>query len=738
MGRPYFFLLALILSVTGYASSEVTLRFSNVLTDNMVLQRDQDLTIWGWAKAHSEVEVLLTQSRQDVLDMVGEGALERKPGRTIKVNEHPKLGKVKIAYEELDRADFLVTRRKAKTDKDGKWILNLGVHRTSFTPTYLAAKSGDEGVAIKNLLIGEVWIASGQSNMRWRGRANLWESQGLLPNAVRYASHQAGSSKPQEKIPNPINWAPAQDGVASGFSSVPYFFGKFLHEQLKVPVGVINIAQGGSFSSEWCSREVLDSMDSELIARDLKNYDKRFDAPEFKGDRGPATMFNARFFPIRHMSAAGVIYLQGENEALSGSLIQYQKTFPGVIESYRKAMGKNDLPFGIISLQGMGDSDGYGIAPYSIARSIHLETHKVTSNTGYIVAHDIGGGIHPNYKRPLSERAVYWALRDVYGVVQKAKKVRIKSTTFQGSHALVSFEEVELVNGKWTNAKEIWPRTNNQSGIAGFMIAGEDGNWYPGKVGGVGVLDGPSTLALSNPMVKKPVALRYGWEGWSKANLGPFHDPIPPCRSDNWDLLAKDEVPKQDASGVDQGVVRYMEGHRKKEIKLARHLNEGVMSSPKNLALIHAHPKGMMLGMLEAVERLLSHFKPGQFKTMTPEWAEKAFHTIPPRYWRRDRMTPARLAKWSWLMERSFRFDSFVDDMEQALEDPMVKTKLKNFKTSLQELVKAMEELPEPEAMTRPEMLDKFLPLAEKEKERLLEKGVDLRRLEREMHSRPF
>jgi sialate O-acetylesterase len=723
----------------GVLYSETELRFSNVLTDNMVLQRDKDLSCWGWAKPGSEVEVMLTQSRDEVIAFVGEKALDRVTGRQPKIVEHEKIGKVRLSYIDESSRVLKTINRTIKAGQNGKWIVKLGSHGASYSPTFLAAKSEGTGIAIKNLLIGEVWIASGQSNMRWKGRANMWESEGLLPNAVRYASHQAGSSTPEDTIGYPVQWMKAEDGVAKTFSTIPYFFGKFLHERLKVPVGIINIAQGGSFSSEWCSREVLESANSPLISKSLKDYDqKAIDDPNFKGIRGPATLFNARLFPIRHLSVSGVIYLQGENEALSGTLVEYQKTFPGVIESYREALDRPDLPFGIISLQGMGAQKGYSISSYSIARSIHLQTHLKTPNTGYIVAHDIGGGIHPNYKRPLSERAVYWALRDVYGVLGSVKKTRVKDVIFEKEKAIISFEEVTLKNGEWTEPKTVTPRANNQAPISGFMIAGENQVWFPGVVGGSGELDGLTTLSISSPMVPKPAALRYGWEGWSRANLGPFYDPIPPYRSDDWPLLPKDELMSPDLDAMPLGEKRYLESHETKARMLELPLNEGVAISAKNLALRHASPKKMMLSMLTGVEGLLDHFQSEKYEEMTQEWAEKAFHTIPPRYWRRDRMNPTRLAKWSWLMERALRFDTFASDMEKSLGEKEVMAKLQNLKDAIEEFKGELEALPEENVMTRPEMLDKFLPLAEKEKERLLKKGVDLRTLEREMGRRPF
>ena len=730
-------LAALCLSVqVGLAAPP--LRFAHIFNDNMVVQRDQDLSVWGWAKAGAEVEILLTQSREEAIAFAGKEALERVEHRRVTKKDNPKIPHVRIAYQEESPSRLVSIRGTVTANARGEWTTTLGTLKATFIPVFLAARSGTEGVAIQNLLIGEVWIASGQSNMRRGGRENLWESHGLLPNAVRYASHQARNSTPQETIEQPVIWNMAEDGIAQTFSSIPYFFGKFLHEQLKVPVGIINIAQGGSQSIEWCSRDVLEKADSPLISKMLADYDRKLkEDPDATGIIGPTNLYNARLYPIRHLNVAGVIYLQGETEALSNGLVAYQKTFPGVIQSYREALGNPDLPFGIIALQGMGSSDGYSIHSYSIARYIHLRTHKKTPHTGYIVSHDIGGGIHPNYKRPIAERAVYWALRDIYKVMNNVKKNLIKGVRFAGHQALVSFEEMELKDGRWVNPKPVWPQTNDQNDIGGFMIAGKDQVWFPGEIGGVGRLDGPTTLAISNPMVPKPVALRYAWEGWSKGNLGPFYDPIPPYRTDNWRLLPEDKLPEPGSEEA-QGVKRYMDGHEVENRKLELPLEEGIAASAKNLALRYAHPKGGMLATTAAIEGLLDNFNAATFKDLTSGWSQKAMLTVPSRYYRRDRMTPTRRAKWSWLMERALCFDSFVDDMDSSLSSSEVKSALKDLKSDLERLKTALGKFPDPEVMSQADLVDRFLPMAKKEKERLEKEGVNLRKLETEMRRRPF
>ena len=332
-------ILSAVLSIQGLYAEE-TLKLADIFTDNMVLQRGKDITIWGWAKPGSKVEILFTQSKDDVLKFAGDKSLVREELAQKPIKDNPMIGKVKISYVEEKPADFKPATKTATADKDGVWEVKLGKYEASFTPTYLAVKSGNETVAIENILIGELWVASGQSNMSWGStRDKEWERKGLIFNGLRYVDISGDSYEPREKL-NTSGWIVCEDGAVDNVSTVAYLFGQYLHRRLKVPVGIIKISMGGSFAREWCSRELLESIDSPTVNETIKKHDEKVkNEPAKRDSRGPSSLFNARFYPFRKLAVAGVIYLQGENEALCGNLPQYWKTFPGVIESYRTAMG---------------------------------------------------------------------------------------------------------------------------------------------------------------------------------------------------------------------------------------------------------------------------------------------------------------------------------------------------------------------------------------------------------------
>jgi len=740
----FIFISVLILPLSA---SENKLKFADVLTDNMVLQRGKPVVCWGWSKPNSEVEVLLSQSQKEVVAFTSEKVLFREVEDKKVVTVNPIIPKVRISYNEENPSFFEAIRKKTIADENGKWIVELGVHKASYTPTFIAVKSNNESVAIKNLLIGEVWVASGQSNMEWAWtRDKMWENKGLIFNGVRFAKVRGDSYVERESFVDSATvkrgkafepWLVCEDGKVDSVSSVAYLFAQYLHRRLKVPVGIINIAQGGSFSREWCSEDVLRKLQSPTVDAGINKLKENIAKDEkAKFSRGPSTLFNARLYPIRHMTVAGVIYLQGENEALAGSLPQYVKTFPGVIESYRTAFNNLDLPFGIITLQGIGlKKTMIGRSSYAVARAIHLATHKKIKNTGYIVAHDVGGGIHPNWKRPIAERSVYWALRDVYKVLTKVGKTQIKEVSFSDRKAVVLFESLLLNKGKWSNPKDVDPRTNDQQPITGFSIAGADRIFYPGKIIKCNDKNG---LEISHPFVHKAVALRYAWGNYSPGNIGTWEDPLAPYRTDDWPLVIKDEVFNESSKKLSSAQVNYLKSHQIKNLNLTYDLKLVIAESYEKALKRYAHPKGVYVETVNAMIDLLANIESKHDKGLTAELQKKALHNIPVRYWVKEKYTPARKSKWSWLIERIIRLQTFQEKVEKNNNQPEFKEKLTQLKIALNEFKLEIQNIPDPKGMDIEEMLDLILPIMDLEKEKLTKEGLDMKKYKGTLSKNPF
>jgi len=587
-------LVAAVFAAAPPARAE--LRLANIFNDHMVLQQGKPLKVWGWAKPGAEVTVTLTESAREAAKAVGADALKRENPE----KPQPKAGEapgpiVRIQYVHENAPDFATVTRKAKAAPDGRWVVQLGPLKASFRPKFLCA-AGDGGtIALLDVLVGEVWVTAGQSNMAYSGDKTGWlNKQGLLLPGLRYAHTGRNSSyKPLDDVTERATWIPANGKDAPKFATVPYLFGKYLHSKLQVPVGIINASSGGAHGNFWCSLEHMRQIDFWTVKKMLAVHDKavadwedlasrkklldayeadyrtRHDewkkaADEAKADRKrpPAEpkhnpprapkdphkiscLFNGRIAPIGKLAVRGALYLQGEQQVLTWCISRYRHIFPRIITSFRDVFGDKQLPFGIITLQGAGHNKmpitEIGACNRTAAvREIHYKAHLATPNTGFIPAHDVGRGLHPSWKRPLAERAVHWALRTVYKTIPD-DSVSLDKIDFANGRARVYLVkhgqrrkrvkggyEIEHVKNPFNLAT--WSGNDSQF-LGGFLIAGADKRWYPAKVEPKGKGKG---LDVWSDLVDKPVALRYGWGSYPIANIGPWENPLPPFRTDDW------------------------------------------------------------------------------------------------------------------------------------------------------------------------------------------------------------
>ncbi len=581
--------LAVALGIAAFATAgevEPAVRFAKVFGDHMVLQQAKPLTVWGWARPGAQVTVAITEDAR-----VAKPFLEEQ-----KPQEAPPDHRVRMAYLEENPPGFSPQQRTTRADQNGRWAVTFEPLQASFTPKFIVARSGDEGAAIADVLVGEVWVCTGQSNMVWPNwcAKDIEQPSADFPG-IRYLRIENSYYKPLDDLEGNPRWVVCSPEAARRFSAVPYIFARFLHLYLKVPVGVINNARGGTLAMTWCSRDELDTIAVEPFQDILRAYDAetkkwedpaererimkdwqarcteakarwekeaekarkegkkppRLRLPRRPGDprRGwspPAGMFNAVVWPIRRLAIRGALYYQGENNQF-GRWTQYEYTFPKVITSWRKAFGNPELPFGIITLPGWGN---YEAEPevacvadgYAIVRDIHTRTHERTPNTGLITTYDVGNSyIHPHWKRPVGERAARWALVKVYG----KSDVRHRGPKFQkmekeGNKLLLYFSPDPVVERPRKEGKPLpyWaacPVTRQGSAdCQGFVIAGKDRRWYPARAR---LNKQKQCLEVWSPLVEDPVAVRYGWAQWPRGNLCGNHNlPVPTFRTDDWPI----------------------------------------------------------------------------------------------------------------------------------------------------------------------------------------------------------
>ena len=566
---------------------QAELRLAKILNDNMVLQQQKKARIWGWARPGKEVTVTITED-----ESVAKPYLSEETGTPSDEYE------VTVAYTERNAPAFSAQSKTTKADGEGRWQVELAPMPAGFTPKHIVVKSGDQGVAVKNVLIGEIWVCAGQSNMGWQGfhRKDREAASADFPG-LRYIAWNDSWHKPLDDIRNEVRWQVCSPKAAQRFSAVPYLYGMFLHRYLKVPVGIINVARGGTLGQTWCLREELDGIDNVIIKTILKDYDAetapwedivqveermtkwkescdqlraehakkvaeakaagnkepKLRYPRTPGDprngwSPPAGLFNATVMPIRHLGIRGVLYYQGENQAFR-RWTRYEYTFPKIPGSFRKAFGESDLPFGCIGQAGWG---AYEADPelsaasggYQIVRDIQQRALRNDPQADFIAIYPSGNSnIHPPDKFPVAEYASLWALAKVYDKPVIHRGPVYREMVKKGSRVYLLFDPDPLVQQRWVKPDSTppwWavlpvPREGSAE-LKGFIIAGKDQRWYPAKAKNA-KRDGKWAIEVRSELVEDPVAVRYGWACWPTGNMvGANGLPMPTFRTDDWPL----------------------------------------------------------------------------------------------------------------------------------------------------------------------------------------------------------
>lgn len=480
MKRAIGFIVISLLSCSLFAQVELPALFS----DNMVLQQKFENPIWGWAS----------------------------PGETIKA---------KGSWDNITR--------NTSAGQDGKWQLQL------YTPKaggpYFISINDD---TLHNVMIGEVWICSGQSNMQWALDQTMNHEE-EIPKAdypaIRffYLARQL-SDEPQKDCH--AYWTDCNPETAKDFSAVAYYFGRKLHAELDVPVGLIHTSWGGSSAQAWVREKILRS------DPDYDLYYSRQEEAERKAKRGslainqksPNCLYNAMLAPLIPYGIKGAIWYQGESNVMEAAL--YEKLFPTMIKNWRDDWGQGDFPFYFVQLAPF-DYDTPLVG--ALLRDAQRKSLDVV-NTGMAVTMDIGDpeDIHPVNKHDVGERLALWALAKDYGQTSvKHSGPLFRSMIIDNNKAILIFDHAE--NGLVLKS----------SGSTGFEIAGTDRRFYPANV----EISGNSVIASAKE-VKAPVAVRYAFHNGDEATLFNAEGiPASSFRTDDWLILT---VPVSISSSFDQ------------------------------------------------------------------------------------------------------------------------------------------------------------------------------------------
>ena len=478
---------AALLILAGAARGEVTL--PHLLSDHAVLQRESPIHIWGNAD----------------------------PGETVTVHFHDQT-------------------RTAKADDLGKWSLWLMPEKAGGPFTLTATgSSGGAGVTVSDILVGDVWLASGQSNMEMP--LSGFPNSAVLKNGADEIAHATLSNvrllrleKTTSEFPmNEVSatWTECNPQTAADFSAVAYFFGREISAKEKVPVGLIDTTWGGTPVESWISLMGISSDASlmplfrsrALFAADLADEpamrakEKRErDAAEAAhqpppkqswhpnpASWEPAALYNGMIAPETRYAIKGVIWYQGETNSDPERAPLYVKEFPALIDDWRRDWAQGDFPFLYVQISNFySPNEDWGMVRDAQRRTLSVE------KTGMAVTLDIGtkDNVHPPDKQTVGARLALAARAMVYGEhgIEYSGPL-FREATVEGSAMRVWFDHAES-------------GLTSDGAPAGFEIAGADGKFVPAtaKING-------STVVVQAASVSKPEFVRYGWASWTDANL---------------------------------------------------------------------------------------------------------------------------------------------------------------------------------------------------------------------------
>lgn len=454
------------------------LQLSGIYTDNMVLQRNRPLTISGKANA----------------------------GSTIKVS----IGK---------------HHTKTVVTANGKWSATLPPLEAG-GPYTLTIASGKEKVSFKNVLVGEVWLCSGQSNMEWAMQKAATAMRDI-PQANR-SDIRLYNMRPRWRFPrdgwtesvlDSINsleyfketvWENCTPESVKEFSAIAYYFGKMLADSLQVPVGLICNALGGSPIEAWVERETLeehfpavmrnwtknDFIQKWVRERAIDNL-KHTDNPLQRHPYEPSYLYETAIRPIQHFAVQGVIWYQGESNA--HNVEAHEKLFKLLVEGWRKSWKNSEMPFYYVQLSSMDRPS------WCWFRDSQRRLMQHVSHTGMAVCSDVGDSldVHPRRKQEVGERLAYWALHKTYGNQALCPSGPLyRNVTYKAGAAYLTFDYADGLT------------TSDGKTIRTFEVAGDDGLYHPAHA----VME-ENIIKVWSEQVKSPTTVRYGWQPYTRANL---------------------------------------------------------------------------------------------------------------------------------------------------------------------------------------------------------------------------
>jgi sialate O-acetylesterase len=504
-------LLLAVSLVSFAATARADVAPSPVFTDHAVLQRDKPIRIWGTSD----------------------------PGELVRISLSTDTG----------------TRTAARANADGRWIAELPPQPAG--GPYTLTIQGKNRVQFKDVLVGEVWVCSGQSNMEFHLRQSFEPQKDIAAAAnpkIRLFTVTRGTAMaPLDRVKG--EWQECTPETARNFSAVGYYFGRDLQKALGVPVGLIHTSWGGTPAEAWTSKEGLDAVAAlrhyhAALAEKIAKYNpgsakeeyesalKKWEeatakakeegkqpprkpskpSPPDQGSHVPSVLYNAMIAPLMPYAIRGVIWYQGESNATNA--YEYRTLFPTMIQDWRTNWKQGEFPFLCVQLAPYAVRNDSTDQTWPELREAQLMATTKLPHVGMAVITDVGeeNDIHPKKKEPVGARLALLARKIAYGQDIVAMGPVYKRMKVDGKRAVLSFDNV----GSGLQCRG--------SQLTGFTVAGNDHVFHPAEAEIRG-----ETVVVSCPAVERPMAVRFGWANYPVVNLWNKDGlPATPFRTDNW------------------------------------------------------------------------------------------------------------------------------------------------------------------------------------------------------------
>lgn len=454
------------------------IRLPAIVSSDMVLQRNTTVVLWGWANSRDRITL---------------------------------------------ETSWETGRLETTADRDGNWSVEIKT-TNSKEPQAISIRSNSSEITLENILFGEVWLCSGQSNMEqplvgFNGEptfgSNLAIANSHNPNLRLFTVERSASKTPERDVENFRAWQHASPDNIANFSAIAYFYGQQLQEILDCPVGIIHTSWGGSPVQAWISKDILGQFqDVDLDDVDMTQRTHHI----------PTVLFNAMINPLIPYTIKGALWYQGESNRLAPD--SYRELFPAMVQDWRTRWNIGDFPFYFVQIAPFyyrDHRDAFQTAENSaFIREAQLKCLDLIPNSGIAITMDIGSefSIHPPYKKEVADRLLFNALNQTYGY----KNVAFASPVFD------SLEQND--GGITLQFKNAERGVFSFGELTGFEIAGNDRVFYPATAT---IVNRRNVFVISEK-VPEPIAVRYAWQNWIKGTLyDTYLLPASSFRTDDWD-----------------------------------------------------------------------------------------------------------------------------------------------------------------------------------------------------------